>query len=158
MPATTTATITEHALSLVTQVYEVGDTLAQQIAEVLAELDLTEPQGTMLWALAPNTPPVPMRELAHKLHCDPSNISLLGDQLQAAGLVERQPDPTDGRRRILVLTDQGVQAWSRLLERIQQRSALFTLSVKEQKQLIALLERVQTNNAQLPTGFLTRTS
>jgi DNA-binding MarR family transcriptional regulator len=109
----------------------------------------------MLWALAPNTPPVPMRELAQKLHCDPSNISLLGDQLQAAGLVERQPDPSDGRRRILVLTDQGVQAWSRLLERTQQRSALFTLSVKEQKQLAGLLEKVQTNSTQIPTGFLT---
>jgi len=37
---------------------------------------------------------------------------------------------------------------------MQQRSPLFTLSLKEQNQLIELLEKVQTNNTQIPTGFL----
>lgn len=97
----------------------------------------------MLWALEPSTPPVPMRELALMLRYDPSNISLLGDQLQRAGLVERQVDPTDGRRRVLRLTDKGLQAWSLLVERIEERSPLFSnLSTAEQRQLIALLQQV----------------
>jgi len=153
--ATMTATTPEHALSLLQQLCDVADAQNEDIAEVLGESGLTKPQAGMLWALSPTTPPVSMRELAHKLHCDPSNITLLGDQLHAAGLAERQPDPTDGRRRVLVLTDKGLAIWSRLLERMQQRSALFTLTIKEQNQLLGLLEKVQSNQAQLPTGFLT---
>jgi hypothetical protein len=38
---------------------------------------------------------------------------------------------------------------------MQQRSALFTLTIEEQNQLLGLLEKVQANHAQLPTGFLT---
>jgi DNA-binding MarR family transcriptional regulator len=96
-----------------------------------------------------------MRELARRLDCDPSNITLLVDQLEAVGLVRRQPDPTDGRRRVLTLTDSGLALWSRLLERMQQRSALFTLTIEEQNQLLGLLQKVETNRAQIPTGFLT---
>ncbi len=69
--------------------------------------------------------------------------------------MKRQPDPTDGRRRVLVLTDKGLALWSRLLERMHQRSALFTLTVDEQNQLLSLLDKVGTNQAQPPTGLLT---
>jgi len=156
MPTTTTMTPTtpEHALTLLLQLHDVADALQEDIADALEESGLTKSQAGILWALAPSTPPVPMRELARRLHCDPSNITLLGDQLQAVGLVQRQPDPSDGRRRVLVLTDKGLELWSRLLERMQQRSALFTLTIEEQNQLLGLLEKVQTNQAQLPTGFL----
>jgi DNA-binding MarR family transcriptional regulator len=153
--ATLTATTPEHALSLLQQLCDVADAQNEDIADVLGESGLTKPQAGILWALSPTTPPVSMRELARKLHCDPSNITLLGDQLEAAGLIQRQPDPSDGRRRILVLTDKGLAIWTRLLERMQQRSALFTLTIEEQNQLLGLLEKVQANHAQLPTGFLT---
>jgi DNA-binding MarR family transcriptional regulator len=158
MPSTTTtvtATTPEHALALLQQLCDVADDLNEDMADALRESGLSKSQAAMLWALSPSTPPVPMRELARRLHCDPSNITLLGDQLETVGLVQRRPDPTDGRRRVLVLTDQGLALWSRLLERMQQRSALFTLTVEEQNQLLGLLEKVQTNQAQLPTGFLT---
>ena len=156
MPTDTTTTTTPaHVLTLVHKIHDAADALSQDVADVLGESGLTKPQAGILWALSPSTPPVSMRELARRLHCDPSNITLLGDQLQAVGLVQRQPDPTDGRRRVLVLTDEGLALWSRLLERMQQRSALFTLTIEEQNQLLGLLEKVQTNQAQLPTGFLT---
>ena len=150
-----TTTRTERACTLLNQIRHIADVASRDMVEILAEFDLTESQASLLWALEPSTPRVSMRELARLLHCDPSNITLLGDQLQAAGLIERHPDPTDGRRRVLVLTDQGRAAWSRLLERMQQRSPLFTLSVSEQDQLIGLLVKVQTNSTQIPTGYLT---
>lgn len=150
-----TATTPEHAMTLLLQLHDVADALFQDIADALGASGLTKAQGGMLWMLAPSTPPIPMRELARRLQCDPSNITLLGDQLQAAGLVQRQPDPTDGRRRVLVLTDKGLALWSRLLERLQQRSALFTLTIEEQNQLLRLLKKVETNHTQIPIGFLT---
>jgi MarR family transcriptional regulator, organic hydroperoxide resistance regulator len=150
-----TATTPEHALTLLMQLHDVADALFQDIADALGESGLTKGQGGMLWMLAPSTPPVPMRELARRLQCDPSNITLLGDQLEAVGLVQRHPDPADGRRRVLALTDKGQALWSRLLERLQQRSALFTLTIEEQNQLLGLLKKVETNQAQIPIGFLT---
>jgi DNA-binding MarR family transcriptional regulator len=154
-PGTATATTIEHALTLVHQFHDAADALSQDVAEVLEESGITKSQAGILWALAPDVPPVPMRELARRLNCDPSNITLLGDQLEAVGLVRRQPDPTDGRRRVLVLTDKGLALWTRLLERMQQRSALFTLTIEEQNQLLSLLKKVESNRAQIPTGFLT---
>ncbi len=36
-----------------------------------------------------------MRRLAQKLKCEPSNVTGIVDRLEARGLVERRPDPTD---------------------------------------------------------------
>lgn len=142
------------SLKLLQHLWDVADIVFGDITELLSEYHLTQTQITLLWALEPSTPPVPMRELARRLRCDPSNITLLGDQLQAAGLVERQPDPTDGRRRVVRLTEHGLELWALLLERTRQRSPLFTLSIREQAQLLRLLEKIELNNQRLPTGFL----
>ncbi len=143
--ASASAAPTDHALALLKGLYSVADLVFSDIGGILSEFDLTESQATMLWALEPSTPPISMRQLAAKLRCDPSNISLLGDQLEAAGLAERQTDPDDGRRRVLRLTEKGLEAWSLLLERIQMRAPLFSiLSAAEQRQLSALLQKVDS--------------
>ena len=78
-----------------------------------------------------------------KLNYDPSNISLLGDRLVSRGLVERQPHPTDGRRRVLRLTDQGDALYQAMLTRLFERSPLFQLTPAEQQQLAELLAKVE---------------
>jgi DNA-binding MarR family transcriptional regulator len=110
-------------------------------ADILEELNLTESQAEMLWALHSGTSPKPMRELARQLRCDPSNITLMTDRLVAVGLVERQPHPTDGRQRVLALTDKGVKVWTLLMDRLQERAPVFTLSAEERAVLLALLEK-----------------
>ena len=135
----------DRAVRLLKALFNAGDAVFGEVAAILSEFELTQAQATMLWVLEPSGPPVPMRDLAHQLHCDPSNVTLLADQLQAKGLVERRPDPADGRRRILRLTEEGLEVWSLLIERIQKRSPVFTsLSTAEQGELIALLEKVAT--------------
>ena len=37
--------------------------------------------------------PLPMRQIAQKLKCEPSNVTGIVDRLEARGLVERRPDP-----------------------------------------------------------------
>ena len=51
--------------------------------------------------------PLPQRRLAERFGCDPSNVSLLVDRLEARGLVERRPDPSDRRAKLVVATDAG---------------------------------------------------
>lgn len=52
----------------------------------------------------------PMRQsaLAEHLHADPSTVSRHVAELVGDGLVERQPDPEDGRANLLALTADGL--------------------------------------------------
>ena len=84
------------------------------MAQVLSELGVPTSVAGTLWALAPGTEPPTMREVAARLRCDPSTVSLAADKLQSMGLVARQPHPADGRKRTLALTEQGHELWEAL--------------------------------------------
>lgn len=51
--------------------------------------------------------PLSQRRLAERFGCDPSNISVLVDRLVERELVERRPDPADGRVKLIAATDAG---------------------------------------------------
>lgn len=51
--------------------------------------------------------PLRMGQIAHALHCLPSNVTALVDQLEKRKLVSREPCPDDRRARQLVLTGLG---------------------------------------------------
>lgn len=138
----------EDAVRLIKLVFQAADSMASATSDVLAELELTRSQARILWALDPGSPPMPMRQLARKLHFDPSNITLMADQLAAAGLVERRPHPTDGRQRVLALTEKGSNVWALLITRLQERSPIFTLPAGELAQLTRLLARAQAGGGE----------
>jgi len=129
--------------ALLNQVVHVAALTHEQIHGVLAEFDLTESLARVLWALDPDAPPATMRELARKLRYDPSNVTLMATKLEETGLVERLPHPTDGRVRILALTEQGQRVWNALIERLEATSPVLSLTRAEQKQLSALLAKVE---------------
>ena len=56
---------------------------------------------------------LPLGQLAERLACVKSNVTQLVDRLDADGLVTREPDPTDGRSRLAVITDAGRHAHDR---------------------------------------------
>jgi MarR family transcriptional regulator, organic hydroperoxide resistance regulator len=70
------------------------------------ELDLTPSQGMALRSL---DRPLPMSTLAEALACDASNVTGIVDRLEARGLIERRPSPTDRRVKLLVLTGEGAR-------------------------------------------------
>ena len=51
--------------------------------------------------------PMPMRELASLLGVDPPNLTTVVDDLERAGLVERQAHLTDRRVKLVVATPEG---------------------------------------------------
>jgi DNA-binding MarR family transcriptional regulator len=51
--------------------------------------------------------PMPMGELAALLGMDPPYLTLVVDDLQELGLVERRPHPTDRRAKLVVATRKG---------------------------------------------------
>lgn len=113
-----------------------------RIGAVLDEFGLTESTAGALWALGSDAPPQTMRELARTLRCDPSNVTLRGDKLEAAGLLLRQRDPGDGRARRLVLTDAGDVLRVRMLARLIELTPVSTLTAAEQRRLSDLLAKL----------------
>ena len=113
----------------------------QRFLHTITDLGLSFPQAHALKVLRPGSP-VPMRELADRLHCDPSNITGIVDRLGDRGLVERGSAPGDRRVKTLMLTEEGTALRMRLLDRLSEPPAgLGKLSADEQRQLHDLLRR-----------------
>ena len=83
-----------------------------------------------------------MSELAGLLHCDNSNVTGIADRLEAAGLAERRPHPSDRRVKTLVLTERGAAlrgAYDARLGRVPPE--LQSLSDEDAEQLLEIMQR-----------------
>jgi DNA-binding MarR family transcriptional regulator len=56
---------------------------------------------------------LPLGQLADRLACVKSNVTQLVDRLETDGLVTREPDPSDRRSRLAVITDGGRLAYEK---------------------------------------------
>ncbi len=77
----------------------------EEYEEAAAQHALTGAQARLLSLLS--LEPLPMRRLARKLTCEPSNVTGIVDRLESRGLVERRPDPADRRVKLAAATEEG---------------------------------------------------
>jgi DNA-binding MarR family transcriptional regulator len=77
-----------------------------QMLAVAQEFGLAPQQAFAIKRLQPGEP-MKLSDLAQALHCDNSNVTGIADRLEAAGLAERRPHPTDRRVKTLQLTQRG---------------------------------------------------
>ena len=90
--------------------------------------------------------PAMMRTLADELGLSPRNMTALVDSLEAEGLVQRKPHPTDRRATVVELTEDGTAAACEavLIPQMGAMSCLFTdLEPEEQEQFSAALATLQ---------------
>src|SRR5258708_13882306 len=80
------------------------DLVKGHVLASFSEHRLTSSEACMLQRL---NHPMPQREAALQVGYDPSNITALADALEAKGLVERRPDPSDRRIKTLARTAEG---------------------------------------------------
>ncbi|OXM59169.1 MarR family winged helix-turn-helix transcriptional regulator [Amycolatopsis vastitatis] len=133
----------ERKAEIVRVLVEVGNAADAVVAQVLGEFGVPASVAGTLWALAPGTEPPTMREVAARLRCDPSTVSLAADKLQSMGLVFRQPHPADGRKRTLALTEHGHELWEALRTRLHASGLFAGLDAQEQDTLLALLTKMR---------------
>ncbi|MFC9911107.1 MarR family winged helix-turn-helix transcriptional regulator [Streptomyces sp. NPDC059862] len=113
----------------------------EEYEEAAGEHALTGAQAKLLSLLS--LEPLPMRKLAHKLKCEPSNVTGIVDRLEARGLVERRPDPADRRVKLAVATEEGRRVARSLRESLRfAREPLAGLSEEERLTLRDLLRRM----------------
>jgi DNA-binding MarR family transcriptional regulator len=81
--------------------------------------------------------------LAAQLGLDRTVVTYLIDELVDAGLVERRPDPSDRRARLIALTTTGQETLQRLSSQLRQleRNVFKALDDQEMQQLTGLLDR-----------------
>ncbi|AWT43047.1 MULTISPECIES: MarR family winged helix-turn-helix transcriptional regulator [Streptomyces] len=118
----------------------------EEYEEAAAEHALTGAQAKLLGLLT--LEPLPMRKLAHKLKCEPSNVTGIVDRLEARGLVERRPDPADRRVKVAVATDEGRRIARTLRDSLRfAREPLAALTEEERLALRDLLRRMLGEDA-----------
>jgi len=124
----------------------IGDVVARYYAdfdEAAAEHALTGAQARLLSLLS--LEPLPMRKLAQKLKCEPSNVTGIVDRLESRGLVERRPDPADRRVKLAAATEEGRRVARELRDGLRfAREPLAGLSDEERLGLRDLLRRMLT--------------
>ncbi|WP_066944412.1 MarR family winged helix-turn-helix transcriptional regulator [Streptomyces lushanensis] len=136
---------TPHTDPLSLEVIElIGAVVARYYEEydrAAAEHSLTGAQARVLRLLSME--PMPMRRIAQKLKCEPSNVTGIVDRLEARGLVERRPDPADRRVKLAAPTEKG-RATATLLRNSLDfaREPLAELSEEERRVLRDLLRRM----------------
>jgi DNA-binding MarR family transcriptional regulator len=108
-----------------------------QFAQEVGRAELSHSQARLLLEL---DEPLSQRQLARRLRYDPSNITALADALETRGLIERRPDPSDRRFRLVALTAAGVRLRSDLRARLARPTeGLAQLPVTDQQELLRLL-------------------
>lgn len=127
---------------------EVVDLIATAVARhhqdyeaAAAGFRLTGVQAKVLALLA--TGPMPMRQIADRLKCEPSNVTGIVDRLEAQGLAERRPDPADRRVKLAAVTAAGLDTAEHLRDGLDfAREPLAALSEQDRTTLRDLLRRM----------------
>jgi DNA-binding MarR family transcriptional regulator len=121
---------------------------AQQIAvsifaDRLAASDITPVQFAILNALS-DTPDMDQVTLAKRVAFDPATSGSVIGRLEAKGWLTRQAHATDRRRKLLVVTPEGMQALASMQTAVAevQTQILAPLNADEQKQFVDLLARL----------------
>jgi DNA-binding MarR family transcriptional regulator len=92
--------------------------------------------------------PLPMREVAGIMACDPSTLTGVVDRLEEVGFVERRPDKDDRRVKMIATTRAGVAARERVLAKLQVPPEEFLrLTATEQRQLRDLIRKAVGEDA-----------
>jgi DNA-binding MarR family transcriptional regulator len=125
-----------------------GHVAAKQFSERIASLGLT----TRMWGalnVLDAEGPTTQQFLGKCTGIDPSSMVATIDDLEARGLVERRPHPSDRRAHALHLTDAGREALTqgRGLARTAQEDLLAPLNADERKTLQELLLRLALASA-----------
>jgi DNA-binding MarR family transcriptional regulator len=112
--------------------------LVRRVRQVSTGGGLTMPERTALSRLD-RAGPTTSSALAREVQVTAQAMGETLGALRAAGLVDRHPDPNDGRRRVLTVTDAGRQA---LRDKRNARTELITRAMADGSFTPAELERL----------------
>ncbi len=131
---------------LLFQINETARGVRRAFDQRAAQLGITRPQWRVLARLKRESG-LRQVELADRLDMEPITLCRIVDRLEEAGLVERQPDPSDRRAWRLELTDKAAPLVKQLRTIAAELSEQATAGIApgELKDLQERLARIRTN-------------
>ncbi|MBM2623586.1 MarR family transcriptional regulator [Actinoplanes sp. LDG1-06] len=133
--------VADRKAEIVQLLIQLGDRARRVVSSTIQEFGAPESVAEALRVLGTSETPLTLRDLASRLGRDPSTVSLAADKLEHADLVVRVPHPTDGRKRVLQLTERGNVLWGTLQHRLHESNVFNDLDAAELKTLLELLRR-----------------
>lgn len=124
-----------------------GERLLASIDQALRHHRLSRAGREALAVLDGAGQPLSPTAIAERLIVTTASVTSLLDTLERRGLVERRPDPTDRRRLLIVITQDGKALVDQFLPEVValQTAALATLTETQRQQLVELLAGVEAN-------------
>jgi DNA-binding MarR family transcriptional regulator len=121
------------------------------LEQIVSKHGLGIPQYVVL-ALLAETPGLPNAELARKAFVTPQSMNEVLQQLEASGLVERQPSPSNARILNAQLTQRGEKKWRSVNDDVLDLEGrlLLGLSRDEVRALNRSLEAIIRNMTPIP--------
>jgi DNA-binding MarR family transcriptional regulator len=118
------------------------------IVQIAEDHHITMMPAMVMCLLEPGQP-VPMKAISTFMSCDPSNVTVIIEQLVNEGLVERKESTQDRRIKTVMLTDKGLALRDKFLEITTSTRLphLDQLSEQETEQLIAILGKATATSA-----------
>lgn len=123
-----------------------------EIAAALEQIDLSARGHEVL--VSALTGQYTQIELARMIGFDKSTMVVTLDELEAAGLVERRPSPSDRRARVVVVTKAGERkafAGDEIIERVHE-DVLGSLPATERRAFMSTLRRLVTERLGAPAA------
>lgn len=113
----------------------------------LRQYDVSPMQCRTLIYLHETERPVNQKQLERHLMVKPSTVNGIVDRLEEKGMLRRTASKSDGRCRILALTEQGMQFYDKFIAIAREVNDRLEkgLSPEEIRQLASLLTRVAKN-------------
>ena len=134
----------ESANAAVLALTRVGERFLATFDKALRHHHLSRAGREALAVLEGAREPLSPTTIADRLIVTTASVTSLLDTLERRGLVERRADPSDRRRLLVSITDDGVAVVNAFLPELValQTAAMSTLSEQQRRQLIGLLTRV----------------
>jgi DNA-binding MarR family transcriptional regulator len=140
----TSSELNKQVILLIWQLDESSRVMDAHIEELLRPWHLTKAKMSALRQLMEAGEPLPLGQLAERLHCGRSNATTLVDRLESDGYAERLHERDDRRTVRARLTPQGRDAYLAGMARLQEleREVLAQFSLDDLQRFNALLSRL----------------
>jgi DNA-binding MarR family transcriptional regulator len=131
-------------IGIVSRIALLRSRLATSLDAVFSRFGLREPEFAVLATLVRLGGRAPQRQLVAALGLTPGTVSIRVGSLVDGGLVEREPDPDDGRGAVVSLTEAGQRAFDACAPEhlANERCLLAGLTEEEQTALAGLLRKL----------------
>lgn len=128
---------------------QVGEAFLALVDKALRHHRLSRAGRQALAVLEGAGQPLSPTTIAERLLVTTASVTSLLDTLERRGLVQRQPDPTDRRRLLVALTDDGRALVEQFLPEVValQTAVMAELSETQRQQLLRLLSKIRDGMA-----------